>query len=664
MSVNALLKTISNMPELAGKVSPAQLAKMVMRTNLDGFYHTRGQAPVSVMIRGEALAPYLGIEQAPLYYTMTASGNVNTGSLNGIRLTTDLAKDMGFKNPPAEVCLDGGKSLLFLSKLGFFAVTCVYGDPELFERGDVIAKGGVRIMAEEGLEESAIHALIEPSISQYLRAFVDLGTLGFTRCEGPDMKPKCLNEGRLMELIDQVGRQAERDLGQELVPFTTSGPAGSGFFNHDAWRGTSYGLLECLAALLSNRPVISRFGIDLSKPVTMNVMGYGEVGSNNIRLLKEVERYSRYGIQITGISDESGAFYNPAGFDLDMLYTMAGERERGFGNDPSVSFTLTTSAHFDDIKAYQIDRDELIYMPAAITVPAGPPYVIQNPGDVSRLNTQIWAPVANAPLGTKTSSRQDVRDIETAMLNRGIISIPAWILNFGGISLSKEEIMHRLMAGGIDNLKDPYTQAWLREHVIEGDVSDTAWANMSWVLHVWERDGYKTPISDLMESRVGDIQNRRKAILMGWDRSNNLLGNFMRMDSATMRAKVEVTAQDYTDRKLSDMRALLTDWNAPEEERRVAADVLGKLCSRGCEREFLAIIERGVTSATDQAPQSSVMVRNAAVGLGYILEGKGASYGDISKRIAGVLNILRNDVTPDNFGKIIWLEWLLNKLND
>ena len=662
MSTTSLIRTIAGMPEFSGRLGTGALRNMVIRDNTSGFYHSRGQAPLSVMINGPQLAPFLGVSQPPLYYTMTASGQVHTGNVNCIRLATDLAKDMGFKNPLAEVCLDGGKSVLYLSKGGYFAVTCVYGDPDLFQRGDVIAKGGVRIMAEAGLDETAILNMIEPTISQYLRAFVDLGTLGFSRSEGPDMKPACLDEGALMGLMDRIGRQAEDDLGVQLVPFTTSGPGELGFFNHDEWRGTSYGHLECLCALLSNASVLSHFGIDRSNPITMNIQGYGEVGSNIVRLLREVERYSGYGFAVSGISDESGAFYNPSGFSLDLLYDIAQERERGWGINASTPFTLAASSHYRTIAPHQIERDALIFMPAVVSIAAGPPYVIRDTKDVSRLQTRIWAPVANAPLGTKTSAREEIRQIETAMQDRRIINLPAWMLNFGGIALSKEEILHRLMAGGIHNMTDPLTRAWLKEHVNEGDVSDTAWANMGWALHEWAKIGYSAPLSDIMEGRIASIQKRRTGILMGWDRSDSLPGNLMRMDSATMRAKMEVMAKDFSSEELEDMRRLLTDWNAPEEERRVAADVLGKLCSKGCQNDLLAIIERGLTADLQASAQSTVMFRNAATGLGYILEGRAATHGDILNRLKEVLGVLKSQNTEEAFGKIVALEWLLDKL--
>lgn|GEM_PF-3382066 len=655
-AMKPLLSGIAALPELkAAGFDEDQLAGYVLRTNEDGYYYSRGEAPFAVLLSGN-LASHLGVEEMPLYYTITGSGKVDFGGRGVAREATDLSRGMRKKNPIAEVLFDGGKSFCMVDKDGFLTVSAVYGDQDLFIQGDVLAKGGMRIITKN-IDGSAVEKRVLDVVDQTCKAFIDLGTLGRSRMEGPDMCP--VDVGVVMDRMDSIGLQAEADLGIELFPLTTSGPAEKGYFSHNEWRVTSYSVMESLAALFEHHHILYDFGIDPSADRPMLIQGFGEVGSNVARLIKEVDRYSRSKFMVSGFSDESAAFFNREGFDIDLLYSLAAEREDRIGGKMGSDKValLTKSAYYSRLEPYRLaDADALLSCPSLILLLAGPGYVIKSISDVADLRTKIVAPAANNPLGTRQSSKQDIRAVERAMADRKIIYILDWLANFGGIDTSKEEVVHRITAGGLENLTDPGERKWLREHVMEGDISDVAWANMFWALKLWKEDHYEVPMSEIMERRVDEILTEKKYILTNWPREDNLAGNLMRLDTATMIAKMSVMNRDLSGNTV-EFRNLLRDSSAPEMKRRVAAYVLGKSARDENIIPLLNILEN--------PEESDIMFRQAAVGLVYTLVNKKhqGPYLVAINRITAQWQKMKSGGVEISYPRKVSMQWLLSMLD-
>lgn len=650
-----LLSGIAALPELkkAG-LSQKELAGYVLRTNEDGFYYRRGEAPLAVLLSGQ-LATHLGVEEIPLYYTITGSGTVDFGGRGVAREATDLSRGMRKKNPIAEVLFDGGKSFCMVDRDGFLTVSAVYGDLDLFAQGDVLAKGGMRIITKN-IDGSAAEQRVLDVVEKSCKAFIDLGTLGRSRMEGPDMCP--VDVGVVMERMDSIGLQAEKDLGIELYPLTTSGPAEKGFFSHNDWRVTSYSVMESLAALFEHHHILYDFGIDPSGERPMLIQGFGEVGSNVARLIKELDRYKHGRFMISGFSDESAGFFSREGFDPDLLYSLACEREDRISGKmgPDKMALLTKSRYYPKLESFRLgSADDLLTRPSMILLLAGPGYVIRSQADVDALCCKIVASPANNPLGTRQSSKEDVRAIERAMVSRKIIYLLDWLVNPGGIGTSKEEVVHRITSGGLENLTGEENRLWLREHVTEGDISDVAWANMFWALKLWRDSQYQTPMSELMEQRVDDILAEKKYVLLNWPREERLADNLMRLDTATMIAKMSVMNRDLAG-LTAEFRTLLRDVDAPEMKRRVAAYVLGKSARDENIIPLLNILEN--------PEESDIMFRQAAVGLVYTLVNKKQQgpYLVAIDRIKALWRKINDGSFPVGHSRKVPMQWLMSML--
>ena len=644
-----------------------QLRKYVLKTNEEGYYYKKGMADTAVLIDGR-LGTLLGLseEESPLYYTVALSGDLNLSGIHIMKEPTDLARDMVFKNALAEVFFDGGKTVLFRDGSNYMAATAVYGDRDLFEKGWVIAKGGVRIYDAQLLrkESEGSHKDVEDvknAVRRYLRSFIDLGTLGISRIEGPDMRPTYMDVDGIMGLIDEVGVQASTDLGIELLPLTTSGRPENGYLSHDELRATSRTELEGICAALEDKDLLRKFGIDEKSPRTMIVSGFGEVGSNIIRLLmEESERYAKYNYRIIGFSDLAfGAFYKEAGFDLGDLYRIAEDMAKA--RKEGVKFTLHEDRYPSLHNSERPSLNEIIYKKTTIVIPAAIPYVIRSAEDINRLQCRIFASAANALLGTPTASPDEVLTIEKAMLARGIPNIPSWLLNFGGIACSDEEVVHRLMEPlGLKGMIEPSKREWLKAHVIGADLMDVAWVNAYWALYLWKKEGYKRPLAEIMQERAQRVLKIRKEILLPKTVPAALREKVLVADSAITKAKARVFMEDMAG-DVAHLKASLNDKSAPIAVRRVAAYVTGRAGGEGYIENLLSIIE--------DDNENGIMYRNAATGLGYLWEdlrdkGDGEKTAHIRQRLIRISEKVAGAKSgSDSYERKIWVNWILDKMD-
>ena len=159
------------------------------------------------------------------------------------------------------------------------------------------------------------------------------------------------------------------------------------------------------------------------------VQGFGNVGS--------VSAYSlagRYGMQITGVSDHTAAFYDPAGLPLDAIERHVAERGvlAGFSNQAT------------------IDPADMLIQPCDVLVPAAVERVItaENAG---RLRCRVLAEAANGPTTPDAdevlAQRQDeVFVIPDILCNAGgvIVSYFEWVQDLQRLFWTETEVNDRL----------------------------------------------------------------------------------------------------------------------------------------------------------------------------------------------------------------------------
>jgi glutamate dehydrogenase (NAD(P)+) len=131
------------------------------------------------------------------------------------------------------------------------------------------------------------------------------------------------------------------------------------------------------------------------------VQGFGAVGKHVARFL------TSKGAVLVAVADSKGAIHNPKGLDVEQLLTLKAEGK-----------SVTA---YPGIKA--LDRDAVIDVECDIWIPAARPDVI-NEENVHRLNAKLIVEGANIPF---------TQGAEEYLLNKGILCVPDFIANAGGV---------------------------------------------------------------------------------------------------------------------------------------------------------------------------------------------------------------------------------------
>ena len=145
----------------------------------------------------------------------------------------------------------------------------------------------------------------------------------------------------------------------------------------------------------------------LRKKPTVIVQGTGQVGGNFIRLAND------RGYKITGVSNISGAVFNPHGIDLAELPLLPNGSV-----DPNGSLKEVTGEH--------CTGEEIILKPCDILVPAAMENVIK-PANAGKIKAKVILELANHP----TEEGADAQ-----LSKNGIYVIPDIFANAGGVSAS------------------------------------------------------------------------------------------------------------------------------------------------------------------------------------------------------------------------------------
>lgn len=143
------------------------------------------------------------------------------------------------------------------------------------------------------------------------------------------------------------------------------------------------------------------------KGARVAVQGFGAVGQHAARFLKDK------GAILVAASDTRGAITDPDGLDVSALIEL---KQKGK--------PLTAHA-----RAKKLEREDIVSVPCDIWIPAARPDVIRV-DNVEKLDTKLVLQGANIPA---------TLDAERRLHERGILSIPDFIANAGGVICASVE---------------------------------------------------------------------------------------------------------------------------------------------------------------------------------------------------------------------------------
>ncbi len=216
---------------------------------------------------------------------------------------------------------------------------------------------------------------------------------------GPDMGS---NEECMAWIYDEIGRAV--GLPEEI-----------GGIPLDKLGATGFGISECAEVAC---PYI---GMDL-EGAKVAIQGFGSVGKAAARYL------SQKGAIIVAVSDTKGCIYNPDGLDVDALYSV--KQERG------------SVIHFKDGTASSCD--EIFTVDCEILIPAATPDVI-NRDNANEIRARLIIQGANIPV---------TAEAEGILYKRGVLSIPDFIANAGGVIMAAMEYAKRSEADAFEAISD------------------------------------------------------------------------------------------------------------------------------------------------------------------------------------------------------------------
>ncbi len=213
---------------------------------------------------------------------------------------------------------------------------------------------------------------------QIIRAFADAISDLADYVPGPDMGTDELCMGWIK---DECGRAVGL-------------PAAVGGIPLDQIGATGYGLAVCVD--------VARTYIDLElRGARLAVQGFGAVGKNAARFLAEK------GTILVAASDTSGTVVDDLGLDVAAL----------------IAFKDQGRSLRDYPRGRKLDRDAIVDVDCDIWIPAARPDVL-NADNVARLKTKLVPQGANIPC---------TLDAELALHKRGILTVPDFIANAGGV---------------------------------------------------------------------------------------------------------------------------------------------------------------------------------------------------------------------------------------
>lgn len=188
-------------------------------------------------------------------------------------------------------------------------------------------------------------------------------------------------------------------------------PRSLGEAGRQGWRGEKCGIPHEFGStgfgvVHATRVAAELAGLDI-KNARVAIEGFGNVGSFAFQYLKEL------GANVVAVSDKNGAIYNPKGLDGAKLMALKNARKSvvAYGNGKKIS------------------HDEIFGLPVDILIPAAVTDVI-NDKNKNSIKAKIIVEGANIPMQER---------VEEELFNRGVMIVPDFIANAGGVISSYAE---------------------------------------------------------------------------------------------------------------------------------------------------------------------------------------------------------------------------------
>ncbi len=226
-----------------------------------------------------------------------------------------------------------------------------------------------------------------------------------------------MEQGRKQELI-RAFACAIRDL-VEYIPGPDMGTNETAMAWVNDEIGRSVGLPREVGGIPLDEIGATGFGLAIAADVAQEfcnlvlggarivIQGFGAVGKHAARFL------SRQGAVLVAASDSRGAIRDDAGIDVEALIA---HKAQG-----------ASVAEFQDGKS--VDMESLVSVPCDIWIPAARPDVITI-DNVDQLDCKLLLQGANIPV---------TREADLALHERGVLSIPDFIANAGGVICASVE---------------------------------------------------------------------------------------------------------------------------------------------------------------------------------------------------------------------------------
>jgi glutamate dehydrogenase (NAD(P)+) len=192
-------------------------------------------------------------------------------------------------------------------------------------------------------------------------------------------------------------------------------PSAVGGIPLDEIGATGFGLAACIEV------AASFIGLEL-KGARVVVQGFGAVGKHAARFLAEK------GAILVAASDTSGTVADSAGLDVAALIALknGGQSLR------------------EHNRGQKLDAEAVLDIPCDIWIPAARPDVVRA-HNVDRLKTRLVAQGANIPC---------TLDAETALHARGVMVVPDFIANAGGVICAATEYRGGTQQAAFDNIDE------------------------------------------------------------------------------------------------------------------------------------------------------------------------------------------------------------------
>ena len=173
------------------------------------------------------------------------------------------------------------------------------------------------------------------------------------------------------------------------------------------------------------RESAEKWGIDL-KNAKVVIQGFGNVGSYAAKFLDE------YGCKIIGVSDVSGALYDPDGLDISTLF--------------DYNYKNRTIDGFNQGK--KITNEELLSLECDFLIPAALGSAIHS-SNVDNINCKIIIEAANGPVTKKAADilrKRKVKIIPDILTNAGGVTVSyfEWVQNLQQFKWTEDEVNSKL----------------------------------------------------------------------------------------------------------------------------------------------------------------------------------------------------------------------------